>query len=259
MTRPSKQQTKQQTMTFKDYFSGHAADYAKYRPRYPSELFEWLAQQCTRRDRGWDCATGNGQAAIALANHFDQVIATDASAEQIQQAPEHARVTYQVALAEDSRLATQSIDLVTVAQAAHWFNLTAFYQEVHRVLQPGGLLAIWCYGQPTLAAAKLDHHLNDYYSNILNDFWTPERRLVEAGYRSLDFPFAELATPTYRMQVQWTLPELMGYLFTWSATQRYIAAHGNNPLDELSDRMASDWEGDRAAITWPITVRAGRT
>ncbi|MEM6837470.1 MAG: class I SAM-dependent methyltransferase [Cyanobacteria bacterium P01_C01_bin.120] len=245
-------------MTFKDYFSRQAAAYAAYRPHYPVALFEWLAQQCDRCDLAWDCATGNGQAAIALADYFDQVIATDASADQLRQAPPHARVTYQVALAEDSGLAAQSVDLITVAQAIHWFNLAAFYREVHRVIKPGGSFAIWCYGRPTLAAAKLDHHLENYYSNTLDDFWTHERRLVEIGYRSLDFPFTELTTPTHRMQVHWTLDELMGYLFTWSATQRYIAAHNVNPLDELSDCIRSDWDGDRSAIVFPITVRAGK-
>lgn len=245
-------------MTFKDYFSRQAAAYAAYRPRYPIALFEWLVQQCDRRELAWDCATGNGQAAIALANYFDEVIATDASAAQLHQAPQHARVTYQVALAEASGLMAQSIDLVTVAQAIHWFNLTAFYQEVHRIIKPGGILAIWCYGRPVLAAAKLDHHLNNYYSNILDGFWPPERRLVEAGYRSLDFPYTDLTPPAYRVQAHWTLIELIGYLFTWSATQRYIAAHNVNPLDELSDRMKSDWQGDRSAISFPINVRAGR-
>ena len=133
-------------MTFKDYFSGHAAEYATYRPRYPAALFVWLAQQCEQRDRGWDCATGNGQAAIALADHFQQVMATDASAEQLQQAPAHPQVTYRVALAATSGLDAHSLDLVTVAQAVHWFDLETFYREVKRVLKPrGGVrnLVLW--------------------------------------------------------------------------------------------------------------------
>jgi len=246
-------------MTFKDYFSGHAAEYATYRPRYPAALFVWLAQQCEQRDRGWDCATGNGQAAIALADHFQQVMATDASAEQLQQAPAHPQVTYRVALAATSGLDAHSLDLVTVAQAVHWFDLETFYREVKRVLKPRGVCAIWCYGRPRLASSTLDHHLTHYYNHTLDDFWTTERRLVETGYRTLPFPFEELETPAYTMQVDWTLTDLLGYLLTWSATQRFIRTRGFNPLDALAEQLQADWEGDRATLSWPLTLRAGRT
>jgi len=245
-------------MTFKDYFSGHAADYAQYRPHYPAGLFAWVAQQCGQRDRVWDCATGNGQAAIALAEHFTQVIATDGSAAQLQQAPAHSQVTYRVAVAEASGIAAHSLDLVTVAQAVHWFQLAAFYAEVRRVLKPDGLLAIWCYGCPHLAVPASASLLQTYYGETLDDFWTPERRLVETGYAALDFPFEELAAPAYTMQVTWTLAELMGYLFTWSATQRFIATHGVNPLETLAEQMAPHWPSDRVLMTWPITMRVGR-
>jgi SAM-dependent methyltransferase len=245
-------------MTFKDYFSGQATDYAQYRPHYPAALFTWLAQQCGQRDRVWDCATGNGQAAIALAEHFTQVIATDGSAAQLRQAPPHPRITYRVALAEDSGLEGHSLDLVTVAQAVHWFQLDLFYAEVKRVLKPDGLLAIWCYGRPSLAEPELETWLQTYYGETLDDFWTPERRLVETGYATLDFPFAELTAPAYTMRVAWTLSELMGYLFTWSATQRFIATHGVNPLVALAAQMAPHWPSDRVLMTWPITLRVGR-
>ncbi|RZM82411.1 class I SAM-dependent methyltransferase [Leptolyngbya iicbica] len=245
-------------MTFKDYFSGHATDYAQYRPHYPAELFAWLAQQCGQRDRVWDCATGNGQAAIALAEHFTQVIATDGSAAQLQQAPVHPQVTYRVAVAEASGIAARSLDLVTVAQAVHWFQLEAFYAELRRVLKPDGLLAIWCYGCPHLANPALASLLQTYYGETLDDFWTPERRLVETGYAALDFPWVELTAPAYSMQVMWTLAELLGYLFTWSATQRFIAAHGVNPLEDLAEHMTPHWPSDRVLMTWPITMRVGR-
>ncbi|WP_204141691.1 class I SAM-dependent methyltransferase [Halomicronema sp. CCY15110] len=245
-------------MTFKDYFSGQAADYAQYRPHYPAELFTWLGQQCAARDRVWDCATGNGQAAIALAEHFTQVIATDGSAAQLRQAPPHARITYRVALAAASGIEGHSLDLVTVGQAIHWFSLAAFYAEVQRVLKPNGCLAIWGYGRPQIAVPALEALLQTYYGETLDDFWTPERRLVETGYATLDFPFAELTAPAYTLRVAWTLPELMGYLFTWSATQRFIATHGVNPLAALAAQMAPHWPGDRVPMTWPITLRFGR-
>lgn len=251
-------------MTFKDYFSGHAADYATYRPRYPAALFAWLAQQCQRHEHVWDCATGNGQAAIALTEQFQQVTATDGSAAQLRQAHPHPQVKYREAFAESSGLPDNSVDLVTVAQALHWFRLEAFYDEVKRVLRPGGILAIWCYGLPELPSPALDCLLREYYDHVLHDFWTPERHLVEAGYRSLSFPFAELEVPALSMSVTWTLPEFMGYLYTWSATQRFIAAEKTNPLEPMLERFVACWtdgaesELTARSMTWPLSVRAGR-
>ena len=244
-------------MAFKDYFSRQATDYAVYRPRYPAALFAWLAQQCAHRDLAWDCAAGNGQAAIALASHFQHVIATDGSADQLRQAEKHPKVTYREALAEQSGLADNTLDLITVAQAAHWFELDQFYSEAKRVLKPGGMLTIWCYGLFTLNSPAIDRLLENFYSNTLEPFWPPERRIVEAGYRTLPFPFEELSAPSFSMHVAWTLPQLLGYLSTWSGTQNFIAAHRHNPLEDLAAQLAVVWEGDRRHITWPIHLRSG--
>ncbi len=245
-------------MTFKDYFSQQAADYASYRPRYPDALFTWLAQHCAAHEQVWDCATGNGQAAIALTAHFQQIIATDGSATQLQQAIPHPQIHYRLALATASGLPAHTVDLVTVAQAAHWFDLERFYAEVRRVLKPGGLLALWCYGLPTLSVSALDHILQHYYSHTLAPFWPPERQLIESGYRTLKFPFNAIAPPPLVMQANWTLGELTGYLYTWSGTQRYIAHHQANPLDALVEPLAAAWESDRQTLTWPLSLRVGR-
>lgn len=246
-------------MTFKDYFSRQSSDYAQYRPRYPRELFEYLASLCQACDRAWDCATGNGQAALELAQLFTQVVATDGSPTQLSQASTHPRVTYRVALADQSGLADRSVDLVTVAQAAHWFPLDAFYTEVRRVVKPGGVVALWCYELMTVSEA-VDPWVNYFYRTIVDPYWPPERTLVEHHYRTIPFPFPELDVPPFSMETHWTLEQLCGYLFTWSASQNYLEATGKNPLDEVGDRLLTAWgdPNESKPIHWPIHLRVGR-
>src|SRR5688500_8320225 len=179
---------------FKDYFSASAAEYAAFRPRYPEALFEFVASLPARRRTAWDCATGNGQAAIPLAKRFDRVIATDASAEQIAHAERGARVGYRVALADASGIEAGSVDLVTVAQALHWLPLDAFFAEVRRVLAPGGALAIWCYARLSIAP-DIDQVIERYYAGTLAPYWSPERALVDQGYRTIAMPIAEVEPP----------------------------------------------------------------
>ncbi|MDP1611982.1 MAG: class I SAM-dependent methyltransferase [Sulfuritalea sp.] len=242
-----------------DHFSAHAADYAKARPSYPPELFAWLAQQCANRDLAWDCGTGNGQAARALAGHFKRVHATDLSAEQVAQAEPQPRIDYRVAAAEASGLNDHCCDLVTVAQALHWFCNETFYVEVRRVLKPGGLFAAWTYtllrGEPGLNAI-----VEDFYRNTVGPWWPPERRWVDLAYREMPFPFAEIAAPGFEIRLEWTLADLLAYVRTWSATQRYIREHGADPCVELGRRLQAIWPNSQARkpIVWPIALRCGR-
>ncbi len=244
---------------FQDHFSGHAADYARFRPHYPLALFEWLAQVAPARELAWDCATGNGQAAVALAAYFAEVHATDASAEQVAQAQPHPGVRYVVAPAEASGLADTTVDLVTVAQALHWFDLDRFYGEVRRVLKPAGVLAVWSYGLFECAPA-VDAAVRRLYADIVGPYWPMERRLVEQGYQSLPFPFAELQVPAFAMEAQWTLAETAGYLNTWSAVQRYRNDRSEDPLQRVAADLASAWgDAERArTIRWPLHLRVGR-
>jgi SAM-dependent methyltransferase len=245
-------------MQFKDRFSGHAAEYAQYRPHYPAELFEYLATTVPDRVCAWDCATGNGQAASALANLFEHVIATDASKNQIANAERNDRISYRVATAEESGLEPGSMSLVTVTQALHWLRIEAFYTEVKRVLKPDGALAICCYNLFEVSP-PIDALVTRFYSETVGPYWDPERHLVETGYRTLPFPFAELEPPKFRMQASWSLNHLLGYLGTWSATKKFIATNGFDPVASLTAELTKLW-GDPAMmrkIEWPLNMRVG--
>lgn len=244
---------------FKDHFSVLAADYARYRPRYPAQLFADLAAVAPGRDRAWDCATGNGQAAAGLAGWFREVVATDASAAQIAAAHGPANVRFAVAPAEACPLPDACLDLLLVAQAAHWFDLPAFYAEAARVLKPGGVLALLTYSGVRVDAA-LDPVLRDFHHGLLGPYWPPERAQVERDYRDLPFPWPEIAFPAQEMRADWTLEELLGYLGTWSATRAYREQRGEDPLPALRARLAPAWgdPGRTRTVRWPLPIRIGR-
>ena len=244
---------------FKDHFSGHSADYAKYRPGYPAALFDWLASLVDAHDLAWDVGTGSGQAAIGLARHFGKIVATDAAAAQVATAAQHERVLYKVMPAEKTDLAAASVDLVTVAQALHWFDHDRFYAEVRRVSKPSGALVAWTYGLMT-AIPAVDAIVGRYYREIVGPYWPPDRAHVDSGYRTIPFPFSEIAAPHFEMTAQWDLHDYIGYLDTWSASKRYAKERGSNPIHSIREALERAW-GDAAelrTITWPLSVRAGR-
>ena len=246
-------------MTFHDHFSDRAGAYARFRPTYPSALFEWLAAESPARSLAWDAGTGSGQAALGLASHFDEVVATDASPEQLAEARTSPRVQYRRGLEADSGLAPASAARVTAAQALHWFDLQAFYREVLRVLRPGGLLAVWCYGLHRVGP-EVDRVFDRFYSETVGPWWPAERAEVETGYRRLPFPFPELAAPEFSMAAALDMAGLLAYVGTWSAVRRKIAATGTDPILELAGELAPAW-GDPAAprlVRWPLAVRVGR-
>jgi len=244
---------------FADHFSAVSAGYAAFRPRYPDALFDLLADAAPARKAAWDCATGSGQAAVGLARHFARVFATDASEEQIAHATQHPRVTYGVARAEASGLDARSVDLVTAAQAVHWFDRPRFWAEARRVLRPGGVVAVWTYWFLSIAP-ELDTIVRRFYSDIVGPFWPPERKLTEDRYRTIEFPFAEFAVPEFTIEQRLTLEGVAGYIRTWSATRGFIKARGHDPVDALITELAPVW-GDPATprlARWPVAVRAGR-
>jgi ubiquinone/menaquinone biosynthesis C-methylase UbiE len=243
------------SMNFKDHFSKQAADYAKFRPRYPHELFEYLGSVAPSRTLAWECATGNGQAAVELAKVFDRVIATDASEKQISEAQPHERVEYRVAPAEKSGIDSETIDLIMVAQALHWFDLDRFYAEARRVLKPNGVLAASAYNLLQIAPA-IDKIVNRYYYEVVGPFWPPERALVE-NFEVLPFPSPEITPSAFEMVAHWNLEHLLGYLRSWSATQRFIAANNRDPLNEITKDLSAAWSDPNRTrrVIWPSILR----
>src|SRR5579859_7785472 len=219
---------------FADHFSKVAARYADFRPHYPAALFDYLATLVPKTSTVWDCACGNGQATSDLAARFFNVYGTDASADQIASASPAPNAEYRVALAEKSGLPDSSVQLLTIAQAMHWFDLPRFYAEVKRVVVPGGVVAAWAYGFNQIEDHVANELVQDFYSNVVGPYWPPERKLVEEGYRSIPFPFDEIYPPPCRMETHWNLEQLLGYFSTWSATNRYIKSTGQNPLGPLA-------------------------
>lgn len=244
-------------MQFKDHFSRQAADYAKYRPRYPREMFEYLGSIAPARQFAWDCATGNGQAAVELANVFDRVIATDASEIQIANAEPHEHVEYRVAPAEQSGLQSDGFDVIMIAQALHWLNHDKFYPEVQRVLRENGVFAASAYNH-LRTESRIKEIVKRYYYEIVGPYWPPERELIEQ-FPKIPFPFRDRDTPAFEIAAEWNLSHLVGYLRSWSSTQRFIAATNLNPLEEIAVDLKKAW-GDpqkTRTIVWPLTLRVG--
>jgi SAM-dependent methyltransferase len=246
-------------MEFKDHFSDRAASYATFRPAYPDALFVEVARLVPTHDVALDCGTGNGQAAVALARHFARVIATDPSAAQIDNASPNEHVEYRVARAEQSGLANASVDVVTAAQALHWFDATAFFAEARRVLRPHGAVVVWGYGDPVLDTIPLHTTLHAFNRGIMEPYWAPERQLLLDGYQTIEFPFRETTFPRFALEMHWTLAQLGGYLRTWSAVARYTKEHGRDPVADVESALALYW-GDpekQRVVRWPLYVRAG--
>lgn len=246
---------------YADHFSRLARGYAECRPAYPDALFEYLGRIAPRHELAWDCAAGSGQASVPLARRFRRVVATDASGAMLAQAPRHGRIEYRIAPAESSGIRDATVDLVTVAQALHWLELGPFYAEVERVLVPDGVVAVWTYGRQRLGDADMDRLMDHFYLDVVGPYWPPERRHVESGYQALPFPFAELDAPSLEMEAGWTLAQLLGYVRTWSATQRCLETEGGDPVERLAADLARHW-GDPDAIhrvRWPLSLRVGRT
>ena len=244
------------TPEFKDHFSERAAGYAAYRPRYPAALAEALAALAPARGLAWDAGCGSGQFSTLLGDRFDRVFATDASSAQVALAVPHSNVEYRVERAEQCSLGHGSVDLITVAQAAHWLDLPAFYREAQRVARPGAAIALIAY-ERTSIDPPIDEIVEDFYSRVLGRWWPPERKHIETGYRHLDFPFAATTVPDLGIEELWTADEFLGYIRTWSAVRAMEESEGPGPTQDFEARLRSVWGERSRRIFWPIVVRAG--
>jgi len=246
-------------MTFQDHYSGHADAYARHRPRYPDELFAWLASVSPGRELAWDAGTGSGQAAVALAGHVDRVVATDASSDQLARAAPHERVEYRNEPTDRASLTTGSVDLITAGAAAHWFELDGFYQEVRRVGKEGAVIALFSYG-PRDFADVIGPIVHRFQEEVLDGYWPDRIQYVHDRYATLPFPFDEIEVPPFEMSAEWNLRELVAFLETWSASQRYFRERGTRATDEIVpelSRVLGD-PSSRRRFRCPLFVRAGR-
>lgn len=245
------------TDRFNDHFSRQAASYARHRPGYPPGLFRYLASIAPARERALDVATGNGQAALGLAEFFSEVQATEPSRAQLERAPVHPRVGYAPGVAERIAFPDAHFDLVTAAQAAHWFDWSRFYPEARRVLRPGGVVALWTY-EKFRAGGAVDEVVDDFYRHVVGPYWPRERSHVEEGYRRMPFPFEELSAPGFSLLTRWTAEDALAYLGTWSAVVRCRALRGRDPLDTVAGPLREAWGAGERLLTWPIHLRVGR-
>jgi SAM-dependent methyltransferase len=244
---------------FKDHFSGHAMAYAAHRPVYPAALADWLAAIAPARQAAWDCGCGSGQLTVLLAERFEQIVGTDASAEQVNHAVAHPRVEYRCAPAEDSGLPAASVDLVIAAQAAHWFDMPRFNAEARRVARPGAAVVLVAYEVQHIAPV-IDTVIMGFYGGALKDHWPPERRHVENGYASLEFPFPAIPAPELEIALEWNCEEFLAYIDTWSATRRLEKAHGRTAYERFAVELRDAWVDPalRRTVHWPLAIRAGR-
>jgi ubiquinone/menaquinone biosynthesis C-methylase UbiE len=245
-------------MKFEDHFSKFADEYSRFRPVHPTELFEYLNRVVPDHELAWDCGTGNGQAALALVKYFRQVVASDASAEQISHAFSHPRIDYRVEAAEKISLPDSCADLVTVAVAVHWFDLDIFYREVKRVLKPAGIVAVWMYHLPE-QRSPIEKLINHYYAEILAGYWPEKFHFIDEQYQTLPFPFRELHPPPMVTRTEWNLKQLDGFLGSWSAAARLLEKEGPAPLEEFRDKLKEAWgdENQNYTMEWPIHIRVG--
>ncbi|BDA79287.1 methyltransferase [Leptospira kobayashii] len=242
----------------KDQFSKQSDLYVKFRPSYPQEVFDFILSLVSARHLAWDVGTGNGQIAEVLSTYFDQVIATDISEKQISNAKKNEKIIYKLESAEKTDFPDNHFDLITVAQAIHWFDFSAFYSEVKRTGKRNGVLAVIGYGLLT-TDSEIQKWILHFYSGVLGKYWDKERRYIDESYKTIPFPFEEIPAPAISNDFEWSVEQMIGYLKTWSAIQNYIKEKNQNPLESGLEDLKSIWgEGKKRKVRFPILLRIGK-
>lgn len=242
----------------KDNFSQQSKTYARFRPGYPVVLIDHILGLVKEKNKAWDCGTGNGQVATVLADSFKEVYATDISESQLKNAAKKPNIIYSVQSAEHSSFPDNNFDLITVAQAIHWFDFDKFYAEVNRTLKPGGIIAIIGYSLFN-SDAETDKVLQHFYTNIVGEYWDKERHYVDEQYKTIPFPFEEISTPAFGMQYHWTLEDVLGYLSSWSAVQHFIRINHKDPVLAIRPELEKAWGKEHhKMVRFPLFMRIGR-
>ncbi len=240
----------------KDNFSNGSELYAFYRPTYPSGLFSFLFEQVKERNNAWDCGTGNGQVASELTSFFSQVYATDISRQQLYNAIARPNIQYSLQPSEKTNFSANIFDLITVAQAVHWFQFEEFYKEVNRTLKDDGIIAVMGYSL-FRSNEETDSLIRDFYQNTIGSYWDKERKYLEEHYKTIPFPFQEISTPAFEQTLEWNFEHLIGYLKTWSAVKHFITREGYDPVDNIARDLHQGF-GSKRKITFPIHLRVGK-
>lgn len=254
-----KHKPEHQLSSFVNRFGKQSDLYARFRPDYPAALVSYLALQTTDHDLAVDCATGSGQAAARLADHYSEVIGLEASPRQIARARHNDKVFYIVSRAENLPLVFHTADLVLVAQALHWLDLDLFFEEVRRVLKPGGIFAATSYTFLRIAP-DIDRITDAFWTDVVGPYWSPRIKLLENHYTDISFPFEEMQGPSFTIEMRWALNDLEGYFHTWSATQKFMKVRGYDPLEDIRGELHRLWGDPKAKkpVRWPLHVKIGR-
>ena len=243
-------------MQIKHLFSSHSKQYATFRPTYPKGLYDFVFKHVKKFETAWDCGTGNGQVARDLSPKFKKVQATDISANQLANAYQAENIFYSAA-GEETIFPDRQFDLITVAQAIHWFDISKFYTEVSRVAREDAILAIWGYSLLSINP-EIDTILKHFYTEIVGTYWDKERKLIDEQYKTIPFPYDELQTPEFKFSLTWTLEEFRGYISTWSAVQKYIRANKIDPVDNFIKQILPFWKSPKLTVSFPLFLRLGK-
>lgn len=246
------------SLQIEPYFSPQSNKYVEFRPEYPASFIERIANLTQGKNLAWDCGTGNGQCARRLKNYFNQVIATDLSADQLSHATPLSGVRFHQSPAESCPTPDSSVDLVTVACAIHWFDRDRFYSEVRRVLKKEGAIAVWTYFMPQVDSG-LDPIIRRYYIDLLAPYYPPQTLLYRNEYRDLDFPFRELKIAPEPIVESWSGDKLLGFMGTWSARMSCLQKGDPDPLALIYPELREAW-GNLASekkVRIPLYARVG--